>query len=230
MIHPEVVSKGIVSRTAPPLERAGLTEQLSVVQLHQNSTVYPCQNPVQHFYWLKEGVLGLYRYVSEDKKVLLNKIFPGETVGITQLLRKEVFPARLRPITQCTALQGKKTHLDQLERYSKQALQEVLVQDNSYHAQVIDRLDSILGGNVRERLAGQLLELIEELGRPTSGGILLDIELSRADFRNMVNSTRESTSRVMSEFEENGIIRTTDKVVTVLQPEALRNIASNQAK
>lgn len=63
-------------------------------------------------------------------------------------------------------------------------------------------------GTVEERLAAVLLILVDSYGKRDSEGLHLLVPLTRQDLSEMAGTTVESTIRVMSRWQKQGIIRT----------------------
>jgi len=76
---------------------------------------------------------------------------------------------------------------------------------------------------VRGKIADVLLELADHIY--TSD--IFTIPVNREDFGNLVDSSRESISRVLSEFEKDGILRTSGKQIEILNKKSLLMISAN---
>jgi CRP-like cAMP-binding protein len=59
---------------------------------------------------------------------------------------------------------------------------------------------------VERRLAYTLLKLAEKFGQPKELGLLIQVPLSRDDLAEMAGTTTETASRVMSQFQKDGLI------------------------
>lgn len=53
-----------------------------------------------------------------------------------------------------------------------------------------------------------MLKLAEKLGEPRPEGLLIQMPLSRPELAEMTGTTVETASRVMSQFQKEGLIRT----------------------
>jgi CRP-like cAMP-binding protein len=60
---------------------------------------------------------------------------------------------------------------------------------------------------VERRIASVLLKLSEKLGEAHDEGLLIQVPLARQDLADMAGTTVESASRVMSQFQKQGLIR-----------------------
>jgi CRP-like cAMP-binding protein len=74
---------------------------------------------------------------------------------------------------------------------------------------------------VSARLTTLLLSLGERFGETNGFGTLLGVRLTHQDLANMVASTREAVSKVMSEFQREGAIEVENRKI-VLRPELMK--------
>jgi CRP/FNR family transcriptional regulator/CRP/FNR family cyclic AMP-dependent transcriptional regulator len=98
------------------------------------------------------------------------------------------------------------------------------------------RLLSLLAGKVRSttslyessvfieipgRLAGKLLELAEESGVESDGGVLIDTRLSQYDLGTLINASRESVNKQLKAWEAGGIIELRKGRICIREPDLL---------
>src|SRR5215218_4921126 len=83
-------------------------------------------------------------------------------------------------------------------------------------------IESLLHREVSTRLATLLVNLGERFGEDD----LIDVRLTHQDLANMIASTREAVSKVMSEFQRDGVIETRNRRIAILDRDALSKRAS----
>jgi CRP/FNR family transcriptional regulator len=82
---------------------------------------------------------------------------------------------------------------------------------------------------VSTRLATLLLNLGDRFGSQENGaGTVLQVRLTHQDLANMIASTREAVSKVMSEFQRDGHIETRNRQIAILDRASLMEQASIQ--
>jgi CRP-like cAMP-binding protein len=79
--------------------------------------------------------------------------------------------------------------------------------------------------SLRQRLALNLLLLIEKFGISGEMNILLRIPLSRMDMANLIGTNPETVFKLLSQFKKEGIIDFVDKQMLILNPALLRRIS-----
>ena len=79
---------------------------------------------------------------------------------------------------------------------------------------------------VSTRLATLLMNLGERFGESNGVGILIEVRLTHQDLANMIASTREAVSKVMSELQRDGVIESRNRRIVIVNGEALAEHAS----
>jgi len=74
---------------------------------------------------------------------------------------------------------------------------------------------------VEQRLARALLRFMNQAGRKTTEGILIDFRLSRQDLADYTGTTLYTVSRTLSSWEKQGWIASGRERIVVIDPHAL---------
>jgi CRP-like cAMP-binding protein len=78
---------------------------------------------------------------------------------------------------------------------------------------------------VERRIAHALLRLAEQSGRLVDTGILIGFPISRQDVAEMTGATLHTVSRVMSSWEEKGLVESGRQRITITDPTRLLRLA-----
>jgi CRP-like cAMP-binding protein len=79
---------------------------------------------------------------------------------------------------------------------------------------------------VRERLAEALLLLLRTYQPAEAAGQPFTIAISREDLGALMGTTKETTTRMLSEFKQEGLLTTQGSAITILAPRQLGEIAT----
>ncbi len=79
----------------------------------------------------------------------------------------------------------------------------------------------------QKQIRGKIADVLLELSERIYGNEKFSIPLNQEDLGNLVDSSRESVSRVLTEFEKDGIIRLTGKKVEIANKKSLLLISAN---
>jgi CRP-like cAMP-binding protein len=63
---------------------------------------------------------------------------------------------------------------------------------------------------LRARVAGRLLDLLEEHGQQIDGGVLLDMKVSQNDFARLAMGSRQRVNRIFRDWDKTGLVVTRD--------------------
>ncbi len=114
--------------------------------------------------------------------------------------------------------------LDEHPELALKTLQVMAERLNAANHRIL-RLSSL---PVEKRITFTLLELGRKLGRPKEGMLLIDTPLSRDDLAEMTGATPDTVSRVMSQFQNNGIIESGRQWVGINNLKLLEAIAGEE--
>jgi CRP/FNR family transcriptional regulator, global nitrogen regulator len=119
----------------------------------------------------------------------------------------------------------------------KAALERVIKRDPEFALKLFSSLserlrqsdeviESLLHREVSTRLATLLLNLGERFGEDGQADVLIGVRLTHQELANMIASTREAVSKVMSELQRDGVIESRSRRVAILDRDALAKRAS----
>jgi CRP-like cAMP-binding protein len=78
--------------------------------------------------------------------------------------------------------------------------------------------------SVEGRLAHVLLSLGDKLGEQDKVGLLIQLPLGRADLAELIGTTTETVSRMMSQFQKDGLIQTGRRWVAIVDKTSLAEL------
>jgi CRP/FNR family transcriptional regulator len=79
----------------------------------------------------------------------------------------------------------------------------------------------------QKQIRGKIADVILEFSNKIYNSNSFVLPLTQEDIGNLVDSSRESISRVMTEFEKDGIIRFTGKKIEIINKKSLQLISAN---
>jgi CRP-like cAMP-binding protein len=89
------------------------------------------------------------------------------------------------------------------------------------------RYQELATERVERRVARTLLRLTRQAGKGVPEGVLLDLPLSRQDLGDLTGTTLYTVSRILSRWEQDGLITTGRERVIVCKPHGLVAIAED---
>ncbi len=184
-------------------------------------------DPATAFYILLEGRAKLTQLTPEGHQVLVHFIGPGEGFGIIAALNGAVYPLSAQAMEDCLALAwDSETIVRLMERYPRIALNALRLLAGRFK-ELQDRYRELATERVEQRVARALLRLARQTGRKVEGGVLIDLPLSRQDLAEMTGTTLYTVSRILSRWEQQGLVEAGRERVLIRHPHGLVVIAED---
>jgi len=80
---------------------------------------------------------------------------------------------------------------------------------------------------VERRLSRMIIRLANQVGKKTSEGVLLDLPLTRQDLAEMSGTTLFTVSRILSQWEAQGLVQAGREKLLIVFPYGLVRIAED---
>ena len=223
----QALAQAPIFQGLPP---AGLQEVLrhaQSCQARKDEFFFMQGDDAKHLYILTEGRVKLSQVTLEGQQVILRVLGAWQMFGGIALLGNDVFPVSAEAVEDSQALRWTAEALQMLvQRYPALALNAMRwMADHAREMQ--DLFRQLATERVEKRLARALLRLARQLGRKTAEGVLIDFPLSRQDLAEMSGTTLYTVSRVLSQWEKDGLVRSGRERVVVLHPHRLVAIAED---
>jgi len=177
------------------------------------------------FFALLHGRLKVVQTTPDGQQVVVRHVSPGDIFGIAQAMRRPDYPATAVAVVDSLALAWPSGQWEAFIARSPvlalNALQTVGQRLQDAHA----RIRELSTEEVERRVAHALLRLVQQAGRKTDEGILIDFPVTRQDLAEMTGTTLYTVSRVMTAWEAKGIVAGGRKKVVVTDAHKLHVIA-----
>lgn len=214
--------------TFSELSHDALTDLIS----HARAAYYPAgsrifsQGEVPHsFYILLDGHIRVVKTAPNGEQIIAHYISAGEPFGIAQALHFKEYPADAVAAVDCVALVFPAACWEDVTQRHPQFANRVYATIGSRLQETQDRLVELATERVERRVANAILKLVGSIGRETKDGVLIDMPLSRQDISEMTGTTLHTVSRLLSAWEQDGIVKSARRQVTVRQSDRLSKIA-----
>jgi CRP-like cAMP-binding protein len=193
---------------------------------NEGEPIFYAGNPAAHLYVVATGKVKLMRHTLAGQDVLLDILTTGEFFGRLSVLNGETYPdTAIAQTAVCALSVGAEEFRAILTDYPSAAL-AVLDITAARLREAQEMIRQISAYSVEHRIAHTLLKLADKLGEPQDVGLLIQMPLSREDLANMAGSTTESASRIVSQFQRDGLIATGRQWIAITDQDRLRQLAS----
>ena len=180
-------------------------------------------DPDDRLYFLLEGTVRLYRLYGDYKEATTALLKEGGVFGKLNLVEGCWQDTFAEAVTDAQVASVQKSMLTEtIKRHPELAL-KLFASFSERLSQSDEVIESLLHREVSARLTTLLLNLSERFGETNGVGTLLGVRLTHQDMANMIASTREAVSKVMSEFQREGTIEVQNRKI-VLHPELAKTL------
>ncbi len=174
----------------------------------KNTVLFNEGDPGSAFYYILSGKVKVFRTYADGNEHLIHILGPGDVFGEATLFNDVPYPASASVYEDAVIGTIKNSDMENLVKSDPNIalkLLKVFSRKLVFAQQKIKDLTTY--NDVFSRTASQLLTLAETHGARDGSGIKLNIKLSRQELADLVSTTRETVSRVISRFKKEGAIR-----------------------
>jgi CRP-like cAMP-binding protein len=215
---------GIDAQSLEEIVRRGRTRRVP-----RGSTIFRRGDKATACHALISGRVRITQSAEDKNAVVMRYVGAGEIFGAVALFHRGRFPADAIAVTDCVEIQWSAATLMQLmERYPRIALNALRIVGRRLD-ELQDRLRELSTERVEQRVARALMRLAEQAGHSTERGIEIGFPLTRKDLAAMTGTAHYTVSRLFSEWQEQGILASARRHVTVRDPRRLEAIAAPNA-
>lgn len=157
------------------------------------------------------GLVKVVRYQPDATETILGLFGPREAVGLIAVLQGRPYPATaiaLSARVEVLCVRGADV-LDEMKRDTTltMALNQALI----YQARILhEKIDVMSAGSVTQRLASLLLTLVDRFGDDLEDQTSqIPVVLSRGEISSLIGARVETTIRVLSRWQKQGVLKTT---------------------
>lgn len=205
--------------------KAAMLRDASVRELARDQVLFTQGAPADTFFLVDSGSVKLVQSTPDGKEMIVRFIRAGEVIAAVALLPGSRYPV--------TALGAEPTRL---LAWPAQHMRALVQRHPTLHANIMSAMAmhmqdalsqgrELATGRVPQRLAAMLLRLADRGSSPTPDGVLVEQAMSREEMADMIGTTLFTVSRILSEWQEAGIVSTRRKQVVLHDRARLAELA-----
>lgn len=211
-----------------PADLDSILKDARSVRFAKEATIFEQESEARSFYVLLAGHIRVVRITPDGRQVIARYISEGEIFGVAAALGRLTYPATAIAAVDCVVLVWPNAVWPGLSsRFPVLAagtFKTVGARLNDTQTRVME----LATEQVEQRVANALLRLVNQTGRKTDTGIEIDFPISRQDIAEMTGTTLHTVSRLLSAWEERGIVASGRQRVTVTDAHRLLMLAEHR--
>jgi len=174
-----------------------------------------------HLVMITKGLAKMYLEGFDKKNLILELLMPWKLFGGPGLFTDYRYHYSVSAVVETSACFISIDNVRKVIRMNADFSESLIKHCSLNGSNNFTRLVSLTQKQMPGRLADVLLNLSNDIYRSNT----FHLALTRQEIGDMSNMTKESATRIMKEFEHEGIIRMDGKTIELLRPDRLRDIS-----
>ena len=202
-----------------------MLKEARAVRHPKNSNVFEQGGEAHSFFLLLHGHVRAMKTTPDGQQIVVRYVSPGEVFGVAPAIGITQYPATATAVVDSVALAWPSSAWPRLvaqhPSLATSTLQIVGARLQEAHTRVIEMTTE----EVERRVAHALLRLVKQAGRKVESGIEIDFPISRQDVAEMTGTTLHTVSRILSAWEQQGLVESGRQRIVLRDPHRLFGIA-----
>jgi len=200
------------------------------VRYPKDSSVFDQGTEADSFFVLLHGHLRVEKTTPQGQQIVVRYVSAGELFGVAQAMAIKNYPATAIAVVDSLALSWPSTlwpHLiAKFPALAAGALQTVGSRLQDTQARILEMSSE----QVEQRVAHALLRLTKQAGRKVERGVEIDFPISRQDVAEMTGTTLHTVSRILSAWEQQGLVEGGRQRIVLCDPHRLFGLAEGHGR
>lgn len=224
-IDPATLRRFVLFRGLDDAAMARMLARATSRRIARDEAVFEQGATADYFYVLVEGRLMVSQVTVDGRQVIVRVVHPGDLFGIARALRRTDYPGTARAVVDSRVLVWPMSEWDGVvvtnPHLAVTAMQTIGQRLDEAHT----RLREMSTQEVERRVAHTVLRLIDAAGRPVAEGVAIDFPISRQDIAEMAGTTLHTVSRILSAWDDRGLVICGRQKLTIRDRGGLEQIA-----
>ncbi len=215
------------------LDEAALDAALDVAKpryMAKNATAFEQGDKAETFFVLVDGRLKVSQTTPAGQQVVIRYIGPGEFFGCVAVSGQAEYPGTATAVVDSVAIgwdaAASKALMERFPKFAMNALATMGTRVQEAHS----RIREMSTEQVEQRVARAILRFAQQAGRKVEEGVRIEFPLSREDIAQVTGTTLHTVSRILSRWENDGLVESGRQRITIRQPHGLVTIAEPLTK
>lgn len=211
-----------------PTEQDKLLREARSTRYPKGAAVFYQGAEANRFFLLLHGHLRVEKTTSQGQQSVVRYVSAGELFGVAQAMNLAHYPATVVAAVDSIALAWPSSSWHRLiAKYpslASTALQTVGSRLQDTQARVVEMSSE----QVEQRIAHALLRLAKQAGKKVDAGVEIDFPISRQDIAEMTGTTLHTVSRILSAWEQRGLVEGGRQCIVLCDTHKLRGLAEGE--
>lgn len=188
----------------------------------KNSIIISEGNLGESLFIIKTGKVKIYKTDVSGREVILDIKAEGKIFGEVTLFNDIEYPATVKTIEDSVILIIESKELERLIEKSPSLSLEIIKVLSKRLLKAQQKLKELVMDDVYMRTARELLNLRAKYGKEKDNETEIELNLTREEIANLIGTSRETVSRVLSRFAKEGAIAVSGRKISIVDEKILR--------
>lgn len=184
--------------------------------------------PATTFYLVVVGHLKLSKLAPDGREIIARFIGPGDPYAGIVVLGHPTYPISATAVEPARVLGWPRSVVSDLAARHPQFRTNILQEITRHMTDALARVSELSTERVPQRLARTLLRLAEHDGHVRGGTIEIAHPITRQELADLAGTTLFTASRLLSRWEQRGLIESTRGHVTLLRPSEIESLVETE--
>jgi len=202
-------------------EAQSLADQSFMAYAERGEIIWLAGSPSHIVAVVGSGFVKMTRTTPQGSEVAIELLGPGQCLGLIVAIEGREYPLSAIAVTNSWYLKIPTRALLDVYNSNLNLRDHIVRSLGPRLRKAHDMMARMSTGKVEQRIAAVLLILADSYGDTTADGTRIAVPLTRQDLAEMAGTTVETSIRVMSRFQKEGIVSTDKQVITIRDSAAL---------
>lgn len=187
-------------------EREAIAGVMSHKKVKKRTILFYEDDPCTAIYLLEQGTVKVYKTTEDGREQIVNVLHEGDLFPHVGMFGGSPYPATAETMEECFLYSINVQELTTMLTDNAALCLRLLQILEGKIRDLQRRLTDVLSKDMKEKIMNTLTSLAQSKGEVDKEGYLLRMELTHQDVADMVGTTRETASRIVSQLKREGRI------------------------
>lgn len=197
-----------------------ISRGISFKDYKKGEVIFKTGDKADRLYIVCSGKMKIFNYLHDGREQMLYIYSEGDFVGAFNLLKEDEYRYNAKALEDTTISTLTKSKFEEIAIKNPKITLKILEKAYERIRWAESLISRLTTSSADEKAASLLLNLIEDFGTQTDGGILLELSINREEMGSYAGISRETMTRKLNAFKELGIIEFQGNKIILIKDKA----------
>lgn len=199
-----------------------VAEGVEIKEYKKGELIFKTGDKADRLYIVCSGRMKIFTYLIDGREQILYVYSPGDFVGAHNLIKEDEYRYNAEALEKTTISTINKAEFDKILIKNPNITLKILEKSFERIRWAESLIQRLTSSNADAKVAGLLLNFVEDFGKISQEGIILDLSMNREEMGSFAGLSRETMTRKLNQFKDLGYIDFSgSRLVVIKNKEAL---------